>query len=137
MDQKVKPSTTPYPAATSRKRRSQGRALTAVNRWEDVPQFASEAEEQAFWSTHTLGEPLLEQFKPVPVAGDTDLPPARQRPDQDEPRTRPIAIRLDRDVLRRLRAVAAKKGKGYQTLLKEFVMERLYEEEKREGLLAP
>ena len=27
------------------------------------------------------------------------------------------------------------KGKGYQTLLKEFVVERLYEEEKREGLV--
>ena len=29
----------------------------------------------------------------------------------------------------------AGRHKGYQTLLKEFVMERLYEEEKREGLL--
>jgi hypothetical protein len=27
------------------------------------------------------------------------------------------------------------KNKGYQTLLKEFVVERLYEEEKREGIL--
>ncbi len=26
-------------------------------------------------------------------------------------------------------------GKGHQTLLKEFVIERLYEEEKREGSL--
>jgi hypothetical protein len=26
-------------------------------------------------------------------------------------------------------------AKGYQTLLKEFVIERLYEEEKREGLV--
>jgi hypothetical protein len=31
--------------------------------------------------------------------------------------------------------LAAKKHKGYQTLLKEFVVERRYEEEKREGLL--
>jgi hypothetical protein len=28
-----------------------------------------------------------------------------------------------------------RKGKGYQTLLKEFVLERLYEEEKREGVI--
>jgi hypothetical protein len=31
--------------------------------------------------------------------------------------------------------VARKKDKGYQTLLKEFVIERLYEEEKRQGVL--
>jgi len=32
--------------------------------------------------------------------------------------------------------VAARcRDKGYQTLLKEFVAERLYEEEKREGLV--
>jgi uncharacterized protein (DUF4415 family) len=124
------------PGETSRRRASRSAHLTPIDRWEDVPEFASEVEEQAFWSTHMLGEPLLEQFQPVPVEGDDDLPPARPRPAADEPRTRPIAIRLDRDVLRRLRAVADKKGKGYQTLLKEFVMERLYEEEKREGILA-
>jgi hypothetical protein len=33
---------------------------------------------------------------------------------------------LDRDVLRRLRALARKKGKGVQALLREFVAERLY-----------
>jgi len=38
--------------------------------------------------------------------------------------------------LRRVKALAARRGKGYQTLLKEFVVERLYEEERREGLIA-
>lgn len=45
-------------------------------------------------------------------------------------------MRFDPDTLARLKAVARRKHKGYQTLLKEFVMERLYEEEKREGLIA-
>jgi hypothetical protein len=49
-------------------------------------------------------------------------------------RTRPISLRLD-DVLGRLKSMARKKHKGYQTMLKEFVVERLYEEEKREGIL--
>ena len=34
-----------------------------------------------------------------------------------------------------LTRLARKRHKGYQTLLNEFVIERLYEEEKREGLL--
>jgi len=50
-------------------------------------------------------------------------------------RTTPIAIRFDQFTLKRLRAMAAARNTGYQTLLKEFVIERLYEEEKREGII--
>jgi hypothetical protein len=50
-------------------------------------------------------------------------------------RTTPIAVRFDQFTLRRLRTLAALHNKGYQTLLKEFVVERLYEEEKRAGII--
>jgi hypothetical protein len=50
-------------------------------------------------------------------------------------RTTPIAIRFDQFTLRRLKTLAALHNKGYQTLLKEFVVERLYEEEKRAGII--
>jgi hypothetical protein len=52
-------------------------------------------------------------------------------------RTTPIAIRFDQFTLGRLKALAAARNTGYQTLLKEFVVERLYEEEKREGIIDP
>ena len=52
-------------------------------------------------------------------------------------RTTPIAVRFDQFTLRRLKALAALHNKGYQTLLKEFVVERLYEEEKRAGIIDP
>jgi hypothetical protein len=56
--------------------------------------------------------------------------------DQIRPgRTTPIAIRFDQFTLTRLKALAALRNTGYQTLLKEFVVERLYEEEKREGII--
>jgi hypothetical protein len=51
-------------------------------------------------------------------------------------RTTPIAVRFDQFTLRRLKTLAALHNKGYQTLLKEFVVERLYEEEKREGIIS-
>ena len=38
--------------------------------------------------------------------------------------------------LNRLKEMAERRNVGYQTLLKTFVLERLYEEEKREGALA-
>ena len=50
-------------------------------------------------------------------------------------RTTPIAVRFDQFTLMRLKALAAARNTGYQTLLKEFVIERLYEEEKREGII--
>jgi hypothetical protein len=50
-------------------------------------------------------------------------------------RTTPIAIRFDQFTLQRLKALAAMRNTGYQTLLKEFVVERLYEEEKRAGII--
>jgi hypothetical protein len=50
-------------------------------------------------------------------------------------RTTPIAIRFDQFTLTRLKTLAAARNTGYQTLLKEFVVERLYEEERREGII--
>jgi hypothetical protein len=95
---------------------------------EDIPRFQDEEEEHQFWSTHTLSDELLDEFEPVPAEGDGILPPARKA-------SYPISLRLESDVLHRLRVLAARKHTGYQTLLKAFVLERLYEEEKREGLV--
>src|SRR4051794_4557996 len=89
--------------------------LPTVDSWDDVREFANEDEEAKFWGRHGLGERLLEQFGPV---DDGSLPPPR-------PRTRPVAVRFDDDVISRLKIVARLKHKGYQTLLKEFVAERL------------
>ncbi len=99
--------------------------LEEVNSPEEIPEFRNEKEEAEFWSTHSFGEGLLERMRPIP---EGVLPTPRAR-------TKPIAIRFDEDMLRRLKALANSKHKGYQTMLKEFVLERLYEEEKREGLL--
>ena len=43
------------------------------------------------------------------------------------------AVRFDETTLQRVRALAARRYLGYQTLTKQFVTERLYEEEKRDG----
>ena len=100
-------------------------ALKEIRTLEDIPGFANEAEEAEFWSTHSLGDGVLAQMRPL---ADDELPAPR-------PRTRPVAVRFDEDVLNRLKALAREKRKGYQTLLKEFIVERLYEEEKRAGLV--
>ncbi len=101
------------------------RKLIEINSPEEIPDNMTEAEAAEFWSTHSMSEAFIDNAEPVP---EHELPTPR-------PRTRPVSLRLDDDVLGRLKYVAKKKNKGYQTLLKEFVVERLYEEEKREGVL--
>lgn len=91
----------------------------------EVPLGMGEKEAREFWDTHEITEEYLEKAGSTP---EDALPPSR-------PRTKPVAVRFDEDVLARLKTLAESKGKGYQTMLKEFVVERLYEEEKREGIL--
>jgi hypothetical protein len=57
------------------------------------------------------------------------------RPPRARGRTTPVAVRFDEFTIKRLKDLAARRNTGYQTLLKEFVVERLYEEEKRERIL--
>ena len=93
---------------------------------DDIPEFKSEREEHNFWSTHAFSEEFIDRA--AAKNEDIPAPPVRKR-------STSTSLRLDEDTLERLRHLARKKGKGYQTLLKEFVVERLYEEEKREGVL--
>ena len=102
-------------------------SLPEVTRIEDIPAFADDEDAATFWDTHAPSKGFLED---IPEVAECYLPPTR-------PRTTPVAIRFDADTLARLKAIAKKKHKGYQTLLKEFVAERLYEEEQREGVIPP
>jgi predicted DNA binding CopG/RHH family protein len=98
-----------------------------VERADDLPNFASEEEEARFWSEHELGDELLGSMEPL---SEDLLPPPRTA-------ARPVSVRFETQLLDRLRALARRRGMRYQTLLKQFVLERLYEEEQREGLVHP
>ncbi len=101
--------------------------LATIHSVDEIPAFASEAEEAAFWATHQIGDELWDRLPPAP---EDDLPPTRRR-------TRPVGIRFDESMLRRVKVLAARRHQGYQTLIREFIAERLYEEEQREGLVKP
>ena len=98
-----------------------------VNDTSQIPPFVDKEEERVFWATHRIG--------PGMIVGEADGPDPLLDAIPVRPRTRPVPIRFDADTLARLKALAARKGIGYQTLLRSFVMERLYEEEKRAGIL--
>ncbi|MDQ3506989.1 MAG: BrnA antitoxin family protein [Actinomycetota bacterium] len=103
-----------------------------INSWDEVPSFASEKEEQAWWDEHDISEELLDTFEP---RSEMDhLPPPREKT-ITRPRKGPISVRMEADLVKRLKVLAGIKGIGYQTLLRQFVADRVYEEEKREGIL--
>lgn len=89
----------------------------------EVPRDMTLRETAEFWDTHELTEDYLVENETV---GDEGLPAKRTS-------TKTISLRMDVDTIERLQQVARKKQKGYQTLLKQFVIERLYEEEKKLG----
>lgn len=87
----------------------------------EIPKDMTDKESAEFWDTHELTEDFLVHARPLE---ESEMPP--QRTD-----AKTITIRMDVDTLERLQELAEKKRKGYQTLLKQFVIERLYEEEKK------
>lgn len=89
----------------------------------DIPAGLSDEERMAFLEERGVSEYFLDNVEEAPE---------EERP---RPRTRPINIRFDDFTLGRLKDLAKSRNVGYQTLLKEFVLERLYEEERRQGVL--
>jgi len=81
-----------------------------------IPQFASEQEEAEFWATHDATE-FLDETETVNMTFVDARPPKKQ-----------ISLRLDSEVISQLKVVATRKGIGYQTLIRMWVMERLNQE---------
>ncbi len=100
---------------------------TIIKDLSEVPKFASEVEEQAFWEANDLDADLFH-----PVAKD-HFKGLERTTTHIESKDTPI--RLEHDITIRLKNLALIKGTKYQTLMKQFIAERLYEEEKREGVL--
>ena len=90
-----------------------------IERMEDIPSFASEAEERAFWDTHDLAGHLFER-------ADLDdeirelLPPRRAHPQR-------MALTIDLDVglIADIRAYAATRALAEETVIETFLREAL------------
>jgi predicted DNA binding CopG/RHH family protein len=80
-----------------------------------IPKFKSEAEEARFWDTHSVTD-YLHELKEV---HNVKFP---------RPRKRLISMRLEDNQIKSLKQVAATKGLGYLTLMRMWIIERLYKE---------
>ena len=104
--------------------------IVVRSRAEIPTHFENSDDEARWWETHELTEEALPMDTPAARLG---LQRARAilgvRSTRGETGTTAINLRLESDVLERLRKLASARGLGYQTLLKRFIVERLYEEE--------
>jgi hypothetical protein len=92
---------------------------------DDVPKDLSDEEQIRYWETHDVTEEFLAKIEEAP---ENERPRPRQQ-------SRPIDA-LDDSTLERLEELADRRNVSPETLLNTFVTERLYEEEKREGIFA-
>jgi hypothetical protein len=87
-------------------------SLTVVNDWEDVPLFANIGEEVQFWENHQIGLRLMQSSL---VGTDTN-------------ESTTITLRMDPRMLSRLKRLARQRYLNYQSMLKQWVAERLEKE---------
>lgn len=90
---------------------------------EEIPEFASEAEEAEFWATHSFGDAMFERAEPIT---DEELP-------LDIQRTEPITLRIGEGTMRRIEALARARGVPTERLLRLFIDEGLERDAPREA----
>ena len=78
-----------------------------------LPTFTTEQEEAEYWDTHDSTE-VLEETEPVAMQF-VDRRPLKQQ----------LTIQLEPDAIEQIKVVAQRKGIGYQTLIRIWVMEQL------------
>ena len=81
-----------------------------------VPAFSSEEQERAFWSTHDSSDYV-----------DWSKAQRRSFPSL-KPTLRTISLRLPEAMIGQLKVIANKRDIPYQSLLKQFLAERLQQE---------
>ncbi len=86
--------------------------MDIVSKWEDVPDFACDHDEAKYWLTHRIDSKLMD----LSVAGA----------DQSESTT--ITLRMDPRMLARIKRLARSRYLNYQSMIKQWLSERMEEE---------
>jgi predicted DNA binding CopG/RHH family protein len=91
--------------------------MDVVIEWEEIPPFACEHDEAKFWQLHRLDSKLMERS----VVGA----------DQSESTT--ITLRIDPRMLARIKRLARSRYLNYQSMIKQWVSERMEDELRDRG----
>lgn len=86
--------------------------MNTITSWNQIPRFASHAEESSFWNEHELDCKLLQA--------------SLLEPDSRESST--ITLRFDPRMLSRIKRLARSRYLNYQSMIKHWLAERLEQE---------
>lgn len=86
--------------------------MTVITRWSEIPHFETEEEEAAFWAQTRIDSRLMNA--------------ALQKADTRESTT--ITLRFDPRMLARIKRVARSRYLNYQSMIKQWLSERLEKE---------
>ncbi len=86
--------------------------MKTITKWEEIPEFDDEASEAKFWLEHELDGRLMSG--------------CIHQPDSRESTT--ITLRFDPRMLSRIKRMARTRFLNYQSMMKQWLAERLEEE---------
>lgn len=86
--------------------------MKTISSWTEIPEFDSEADEAAFWTSHELVPSLMKA--------------SEHAPDSRESTT--ITLRFDPRMLSRIKRIARSRFLNYQSMMKQWLAERLEDE---------
>lgn len=86
--------------------------MKSVSNWDNIPDFEDEEEEAKFWLEHELDGRLM--------AGSVHQPDSRE--------STTITLRFDPRMLSRIKRIARTRFLNYQSMMKQWLAERLEDE---------
>ena len=86
--------------------------MNSVTRWTDIPDFADEMAEARFWESHELDGRLM----------------ASSVHEADSRESTTITLRFDPRMLSRIKRIARSRFLNYQSMMKQWLAERLEDE---------
>ena len=89
--------------------------MKTIKDWSELPEFNSEEDEHKFWQNHEIGGDLM--------TGSVHEPDSRE--------STTITLRFDPRMLSRIKRMARSRYLNYQSMMKQWLSERLEDEVKR------
>ena len=87
--------------------------MVTLAKWEDIPLFENEEAEAAFWDEHRLDLRLMDQAMAQGTAANESVS---------------ITLRMDPRMLSRIKRIARSRYLNYQSMIKQWLSERLEHE---------
>jgi predicted DNA binding CopG/RHH family protein len=90
--------------------------MTPISRWSEIPEFDDEATEARYWESHELDGRLL----------------AASVHEADSRESTTITLRFDPRMLSRIKRIARSRFLNYQSMMKQWLAERLEDEMRKQ-----